>query len=209
MTLAQSVRRSLPPPSAREQEREIRAVAHELKTPLAIVFGYATTLLQQDLPEESRRWFLQVIADQSRRLLRAIDRLEELTRLQGGVPTEPIDLGAASREAADRAIAAMPGARIQVEPADGREAVMVRGAQPWLDLALEEAMVACASAAGERGTLRVGRPVRDGDGVRLALETTPPSEPMGIGVYLARRIVDALGGALEEERGRLSFVLRP
>jgi signal transduction histidine kinase len=191
-----------------QQERDLRAVAHELKTPLAIVFGYATTLMQQpDLPEESRRWFLRVIANQSQRLLGAIDRLEELTRLEGGVSLEPVDLIGSAREAAARTRQVIPGARI-TEPSPDVPAAFVLAAHPWLDLALEEALVACAAAVGEGGEVRIEGPLADGELVRLHLFTTPDARPQGLGVFLARRILEALGGAVEQERGRFTFVLR-
>ena len=191
-----------------QQEHELRAVAHELKTPLAIVFGYATTLLQQpDLPEESRQWFLRVIANQSQRLLGAIDRLEELTRLEGGVTLEPVELLGSTREAAARTRQSIPGAMI-TEPSSDVPAAFVLAAHPWLDLALEEALVACATAVGEDGEVTIEGPDPDGELVRLHLCTTPNTQPQGLGVYLARRILEALGGAVEQERGRFTFVLR-
>jgi signal transduction histidine kinase len=49
-------------------------LAHELKTPLATVHGYAMTLRdQEDLPQESRRWLLDVIVSECERMTRMID----------------------------------------------------------------------------------------------------------------------------------------
>jgi signal transduction histidine kinase len=53
-------------------------LAHDLKTPLATIHGYAMTLLdQKDLPEESRRWLLEVIARECEGMTRMIDDLRE------------------------------------------------------------------------------------------------------------------------------------
>jgi signal transduction histidine kinase len=53
-------------------------LAHDLKTPLATIHGYAMTLLdQKDLPEESRRWLLEVIARECERMTRMIEDLRE------------------------------------------------------------------------------------------------------------------------------------
>jgi len=49
-------------------------LAHDLKTPLATVLGYAMTLRdQEDLPDDSRRWMLDVIIRECERLTRMID----------------------------------------------------------------------------------------------------------------------------------------
>jgi signal transduction histidine kinase len=50
-------------------------VAHEVKTPLAVIQGYARTVLDADLTEDERRWFLEAIADQAQRLARIVDAL--------------------------------------------------------------------------------------------------------------------------------------
>jgi signal transduction histidine kinase len=53
-------------------------LAHDLKTPLATIHGYAMTLLdQKDLPEESRRWLLEVIARECERMTGMIEELRE------------------------------------------------------------------------------------------------------------------------------------
>jgi signal transduction histidine kinase len=51
-------------------------LAHDLKTPLATIHGYAMTLLdQKDLPEDSRRWLLEVIVRECERMTRMIEDL--------------------------------------------------------------------------------------------------------------------------------------
>ena len=59
-------------------------VAHELKTPLTAIKGFAETLLEGALqdPEESER-FVRIIAQQSDRLDHLTGRLLELSRLEG------------------------------------------------------------------------------------------------------------------------------
>ena len=51
-------------------------LAHDLKTPLATIHGYALTLLEQeDLPEDSRRWLLEVILRECDRMTRMVEDL--------------------------------------------------------------------------------------------------------------------------------------
>src|SRR5256886_10895108 len=56
----------------------VTAVSHELRTPLTSIYGFAETLLRQDVlfGEEERRTFLGYIASESERLTR---RSEEHT----------------------------------------------------------------------------------------------------------------------------------
>jgi two-component system phosphate regulon sensor histidine kinase PhoR len=71
--------------------------SHELRTPLSTVLGYAETLAEEsDLPDELRANFGRTIRDEARRMLRIIEDLMSLSRIE-----------------ADRFIA--PGERVDVE----------------------------------------------------------------------------------------------
>lgn len=59
-------------------------VSHELKTPLTSIRGYAETLLTDDLADEMRRQFLEVIFKNTGRIQRIVDDLLDLSRLQSG-----------------------------------------------------------------------------------------------------------------------------
>ena len=87
-------------------------VSHELKTPLTSIRGYAETLLTDELPDDMRRQFAEVIYRNTVRIQRIVDDLLDLSRLQsGGWTPEMHDVNAAEivedvwatcREAADR-----------------------------------------------------------------------------------------------------------
>ena len=67
----------------REQlEHTVRALTHELKSPLAAIRG-AAELLRDPLPEADRVGFAQQIEEQSERLRTLVDRLLELSKLEG------------------------------------------------------------------------------------------------------------------------------
>jgi two-component system, OmpR family, phosphate regulon sensor histidine kinase PhoR len=71
--------------------------SHELRTPLSTVLGYAETLAEEgDLPEQVRSNFGETIRDEARRMLRIIEDLMSLSRIE-----------------ADRFVA--PGERVDVE----------------------------------------------------------------------------------------------
>jgi PAS domain S-box-containing protein len=64
----------------------VAAVSHELRTPLTSIYGFAETLLRQDIPfgEEERRTFLGYIASESERLTQIVDQLLNVARLDAG-----------------------------------------------------------------------------------------------------------------------------
>jgi PAS domain S-box-containing protein len=70
----------------------LATVAHELRTPLASIKGFATTLLREDIEwdEESRREFLQIINEESDRLTILVDEILDTSRLVLG--KYPLDL---------------------------------------------------------------------------------------------------------------------
>ena len=62
-------------------EGYVRALTHELKSPVAAIRG-AGELLLEDLPAEDRQMFAQQVMDQSLRLQNLIDQLLQLSRLE-------------------------------------------------------------------------------------------------------------------------------
>jgi PAS domain S-box-containing protein len=81
----------------------VAAVSHELRTPLTSIYGFAETLLRQDIPfgEEERRTFLGYIASESERLTEIVDQLLNVARLDAGdlqVELGRIDLGSVVSE---------------------------------------------------------------------------------------------------------------
>jgi PAS domain S-box-containing protein len=64
----------------------VTAVSHELRTPLTSIYGFAETLLRQDVlfGEEERRTFLGYIASESDRLTTIVDQLLNVARLDTG-----------------------------------------------------------------------------------------------------------------------------
>jgi PAS domain S-box-containing protein len=64
----------------------VSTVSHELRTPLTSIYGFAETLLRQDVMfgEEERRTFLRYIASESQRLTAIVDTLLNVARLDTG-----------------------------------------------------------------------------------------------------------------------------
>jgi len=71
--------------------------SHELRTPLSTIGGYAETLAEEtNLPADIRSNFGRIIRDESRRMLRIIEDLMSLSRIQADrfvAPSEQVALG--------------------------------------------------------------------------------------------------------------------
>ena len=76
----------------------VSTVSHELRTPLTSIYGFAETLLRQDVlfGDEERQTFLGYIASESQRLTAIVDALLNVARLDTGdlkVNLAPTDVG--------------------------------------------------------------------------------------------------------------------
>ncbi|HJT58289.1 MAG TPA: ATP-binding protein, partial [Ktedonobacteraceae bacterium] len=65
----------------------LAAVGHEVRTPLAAIKGYASTLLQEDVtwPLTDQRHFLQTISSEADRLAQLVSNLLDLSRQEAGL----------------------------------------------------------------------------------------------------------------------------
>ncbi|MGZ8692447.1 MAG: GAF domain-containing protein, partial [Gaiellaceae bacterium] len=103
----------------------VAAVSHELRTPLTSIYGFAETLLRQDIPfgEEERRTFLGYIASESERLTEIVDQLLNVARLDAGdlqVELSRIDVGSVVSELVETVAesGAMNGHRFEIDLPD-------------------------------------------------------------------------------------------
>jgi len=67
----------------------LSSVSHDLRTPLTVIAGAASSLLEQNHPLDSeiRREFLQTIVDESNHLALLVDNIIHITRLESGKVT--------------------------------------------------------------------------------------------------------------------------
>lgn len=101
------------------QENFIATVTHELCTPLGFIKGYATTLLREDTNWDyaTRREFLQVIDEESDRLMELIDNLLDSSRLQTGtlrMQMQEVRLDVLLHNACQRAASRYSGLNVQM-----------------------------------------------------------------------------------------------
>jgi two-component system phosphate regulon sensor histidine kinase PhoR len=148
--------------------------SHELRTPLATIIGYSETLAEDgELPAEHRGRFARTIHDEARRMLRIVEDLMSLSRVEADrfvLPGDRVDLGEVARIAAGNAqhLAASRGCRIVVEVEGGLD--RVPGDFPQLvqladNLVGNAVRYGCSPAAPE-ATVRVRR---EREGVLLSV----------------------------------------
>jgi len=202
----------------------VAAVSHELRTPLTSIYGFAETLLRQDVPfgEEERRTFLGYIASESGRLTEIVDQLLNVARLDAGdlqVERGRIDVGSVVSEVVETAeeSSVMNGHRFQVDLPDeplAAEADPDKVRQVF-NILLENAL----RYSPQGGTVTVGaRRTADRVEVRVADEGMgiPTAERerifrkfyraesaardgaagTGLGLFIAKELVTAMGGRI-------------
>jgi PAS domain S-box-containing protein len=84
--------------STERMRRELTAnVSHELRTPLTSIVGFVETLLDGAMTdEETARQFLTIIDDEAKRLVKLVDDLMDLSRLESkrvALELKPVDVG--------------------------------------------------------------------------------------------------------------------
>jgi PAS domain S-box-containing protein len=200
----------------------VSTVSHELRTPLTSIYGFAETLLRQDVlfGEEERTTFLGYIASESQRLTQIVDALLNVARLDTGdlqVRIAPTDVREVVGEAVTQA-GVQNGHSFVVELPD--EPVSAN-ADPEKLLQVFAILLDNAvrySPAG--GTVRVGAERKD-DTVQLLVEDQGFGIPLsdqdqifrkfyrgtdaaarvgaggtGLGLFIARGLVTAMGGTI-------------
>ncbi|MGY6523447.1 MAG: ATP-binding protein [Mongoliitalea sp.] len=73
----------------------ISTVTHEMKTPLTSIRAFSEILLDEDLPEEDKKKFLDIIIQETGRMTRLIDQVLDLERFDSGrqkLNLEPTDI---------------------------------------------------------------------------------------------------------------------
>jgi two-component system phosphate regulon sensor histidine kinase PhoR len=209
-----------------EEEKSdfIATISHELRTPMAAVYGAARTLLRSDvtLGLGQRRELLEMIASQSERLRQITEEVLLATQLDRNALTlepEPVDVAELTR-------ATVTAMRSQVPPStelDLDVAAGVRAASGAPDR-IQQVLVNLLDNAvkyGGEGRVSVQVENANGGGVRIVVADSGPGIPVaeqgrifekfyrgdpqltrspsgtGLGLYIARELVQRMGGRLD------------
>jgi PAS domain S-box-containing protein len=200
----------------------VASVSHELRTPLTPIKGFLMTLLREDrdFAQDRRREYYKLMLLQSQRLERLIEDLLEVTRLEAGaglVDATAIDAVDLVRQVVDRFTSEDPDRTVHVVAPD--HAVYCRGDWMRVDQVLGNLLSNALRYAPPHEPVEVrlvpqGREVvfevRDwGPGIpideqsriferfhRVGHYMTREPGGAGLGLYLAKRLVEAMGGRI-------------
>lgn len=160
-----------------QTERYTRALAHEVKAPLAAIRG-AAELLDENMPEEQRRKFLENIRGESARIQRIVERLLELSAVESRralAARETLSADEVLAEAARALGPAFASARVELKLAAPCGA-QVAGDRYLLAQALGNLLQNAAEFAPAGSTVTTGARRRD-DGVEFFVEDQGPGVP--------------------------------
>jgi signal transduction histidine kinase len=200
----------------------IAITSHELRTPVAAVRGFVDTLRRRrkDLTEDEVREFLDIIHDQSNRLVRLVEDLLDVSRLEAGHLT--LEWREVSVEdVLSRCVTGMSESapRIEVETRSGCPSTIVADPERLVQILTnlvgnalkfsphQARVELSAEAAGDDA---ITFSVRDhGPGIeererakiferfeQADSEATRNSQGVGLGLYITRELTIAMGGSV-------------
>jgi signal transduction histidine kinase len=176
--------------------RLVSLAAHDLRTPLATIHGFAQTLSRMGGLEQPRDRYVEMITAAARQLTELVDELGLAARIEGDrfePNVQPVDTLALARAAA----AALGEDRVRVTGDGGEVRVDVD--------AMRRGVAALVQAALRHGGLDEVECHADGAGLRIAPVTPSSAEVLlgadlrDLGAAVAVRLVDALGGSVERD----------
>jgi PAS domain S-box-containing protein len=203
----------------------VSTVSHELRTPLTSIYGFAETLLRQDVAfgEAERRTFMEYIARESERLTSIVDALLNVARLDTGdlqVTVAPTDVGAVVNDVVSTAQAATDGNGhsfvIELEEAEGLTA---EADAEKLRQVLDQLIQNAVKFSPDGGTVTVAARKRRPDAVEVSVadegigipsieqqrifskfyradSSNRASGGAGLGLFIAQGLVAAMGGRI-------------
>jgi PAS domain S-box-containing protein len=217
----------------------VSTVSVELRTPLTSIYGFAQTLLREDVAfgESERRTFLEFIARESERLTAIVDALISVARLDSGdlvVALAPTDVStvvgdvvtsveAATNGGGHRFVAEVEAGPLQAQadPAKLRQvldqlvsnAVKYSPAGGTVTVSARRTPEAIELAVSDEG---VGVPPAERDRIFTKFYRAPDAQGRGtgLGLFIAQGLVREMGGRMwvdsPDGRGsRFAFELRP
>lgn len=175
--------------------RLVSLACHDLRTPLATVYGFARTLTRsEDLDERTMR-FLGMIEEAAAQMTGLLDELGVVARIEGG-RWEPVE-----READTFELARCDDERVQVRGKGERIETEVES--------LERALRAFAIAAIRFGPVEqvtwtvAGRELELAPITEAAAPVVSGEELRDLGSLVARAVVEELGGSVAVDGDRL------
>ena len=166
----------------RQRREFIANISHELKTPMTTIAGYTDGILDGTIPPENEKQYLQIIANESRRLSRLVRRMLDVSQLQAMDPLRNgnhFDLCASMRRVLISMEKKINDRHLDVEADIPDEPILVLGDNDMITQVLYNLLENAAKFAREGSTLYLGVAMMDGKArvtVRNVGDTIPAEE---------------------------------
>ena len=219
------------------RDRFLEILSHELRTPVTSIYGGASLLTRPTLDPEQQRSLLEDIVSESDRLHRLVEDLIILARAERGARTidlEPVHLDRVTERVVANVRGRWPRLEFRLRSIGDRRAV--DGDETSVEQVLRNLLSNAAKygAAGRRidvevdhsGAESIVRVLDEGPGIEPAEAqrlfeidyrsslTNGLAEGSGIGLFVARWLVEGMGGRIWAERrpgvgSEFGFALQP
>jgi signal transduction histidine kinase len=184
--------------------RLVSLAAHDLRTPLATIHGFAQTLVRMgDLGEPKQR-YLEMIDMASRQLAELLDELGTAARIEDGryepslQPVDSLQLATAAEEqlGVERVRVSGHGSEVRVDPEAAERGIAALAQAALRHGGLEEVQL------GVKGPVLTISPITASSGPVVLGE-----ELRDLGAAVAVRVVEALGGSVQLDGDQLTVRL--
>ena len=166
----------------RQRREFIANISHELKTPMTTIAGYTDGILDGTIPPENEKQYLQIIANESRRLSRLVRRMLDVSQLQAMDPLRNgnhFDVCESMRRVLISMEKKINDRHLDVEADIPDEPILVLGDNDMITQVLYNLLENAAKFAREGSTLYLGVAMMDGKArvtVRNIGDTIPAEE---------------------------------
>ena len=166
----------------RQRREFIANISHELKTPMTTIAGYTDGILDGTIPPENEKQYLQIIANESRRLSRLVRRMLDVSQLQAMDPLRNgnhFDICESMRRVLISMEKKINDRHLDVEADIPDEPILVLGDNDMITQVLYNLLENAAKFAREGSTLYLGVTMMDGKArvtVRNVGDTIPAEE---------------------------------
>jgi signal transduction histidine kinase len=176
--------------------RLVSLAAHDLRTPLATIHGFAQTLARMEDLDETQQRYVGMIREAARQLTELLDEIGLAARIEEGhyepnlQPVDTVELarGAAAELGEERVVVMGEGREVEVDVdatkrgvAALAQAALRHGGLEQVDVRVTGATLAISPVTASSGLVLTGEELRD------------------LGAAVAVRLVRALGGSVELE----------
>ncbi len=166
----------------RQRREFIANISHELKTPMTTIAGYTDGILDGTIPPENEKQYLQIIANESRRLSRLVRRMLDVSQLQAMDPLRGgnhFDICESMRRVLISMEKKINDRRLDVDADIPDEPILVLGDNDMITQVIYNLLENAAKFAREGSTLYLGVAMMDGKArvtVRNIGDTIPAEE---------------------------------